>query len=171
MAAREEDGVDPRFDPMFQRGYDPEKHGTPRRRGASPPPPLHEVPPSARERAGAGASGETPRAAVEPTTLSTGNTAAHAEHAADGEHPEPSDRAPDPFRRALLILSLVSLACGLLALWHTLTEELDYSSRVDVVDRFLDELDSFLVVPLVTGGVLGLVIWLALGALRRRPDA
>jgi hypothetical protein len=87
----------------------------------------------------------------------------------EAEIAEPLPR--NPFRLALLVTSLVAIAGGGLALWHRLTDNQDGSFDTEHVALFVQQLLDALLGPLLTGGLIGLCLWLALGAVRRRDDA
>jgi hypothetical protein len=142
--------VDPRFDPVFQRGYDPAKHGRPR-------------PPRVEERREARVE-ERREARVEERREAT---------RLETPHPTP-DLDPDlpprnPFRLALLLTSLAALAVAGVLIWTQLTSDpLWYETPgSDVWARFWEELQAALIPALIVGGIAGLALWLGLGALRR----
>lgn len=140
MARAQDGGVDPRFDPQFQRGYDPKRHR---------PPAVEPV--------------ETEPEPVEPEPVDT--------PADDTSALEASAPAPrlNPFRLALLLASIASIGGGALVVWKRVTEDpYYYGVGFDVTETFVHQLVDALLVPLLTGGLLGLCIWLALGALRPR---
>jgi hypothetical protein len=120
--------VDPRFDPVFQRGYDPARHGGAFDEGATAPPPdaTLDDPPPRRIR----------------------------------------------YRLVLLLASAASLLAAGALIWHRITAdplESYYGSNPGILFR-LQLVDS-LVTPLLVAGLTGVILWLALGALRRRDDA
>jgi hypothetical protein len=141
--------VDPRFDPVFQRGYDPQKHGAPKRR-ARPP-------------------------RVEDERVETPATAPRDERtppaAAPVEQPEADEEAPrgrNPFRIALLLTSLGSIALSAYLLYLQLTRDplqQYYGNNTGRV--FWGQFVDSLMIPLLTAGFLGLILWLALGAVAR----
>ena len=154
MAGDRDAGVDPRFDPVFQRGYDPQKHRT--RTPKRPPP--------AEERA------EGTRLEAEPAEPATPVTAVAS------PVDEPDDITPrrNPFRLILLLASIAAIAGAGLLLWKRIETDPygGYGGYAGDVGRiFLDQLSDALLAPLLTGGLLGLCLWIALGALRRRDDA
>jgi hypothetical protein len=146
MAGNQDDGVDPRFDPVFQRGYDPSRH-RPRTASRAPSPPDAEPvePPVA-------ASVEAPPVEVETE---------------DEFEPRPRN----PYRLILLLVSIAAVAGAGLLLWKRIEAD-PYGGYGgyggDTAQVFVQQFTDSLLVPLLTGGVLGLCLWLALGALRRR---
>jgi hypothetical protein len=141
--------VDPRFDPVFQRGYDPEKHRT-------------------RIREHRPARTETPREEPRPAEVTAPEPApvVPAEEAED----EAAVARRNPFRLLLLLISLGAIAGAVALLWHRVTTDPYYfgAPASDKMALFMDELQSALLPSLTTGGLIGLTLWLALGALRRR---
>jgi hypothetical protein len=149
--------VDPRFDPQFQRGYDPEVHGTPRVEERSRVEERREAPrldtPGVEERHEAPGL-ETPR-----------------------EQPAPLDPPEEPTRRipyrlVLLLASVGSVLAAAVLLWQRITADpLDayYGSNPGIL--FRQQLIDSLLIPLLIAGLTGVILWLALGALQRRDDA
>jgi hypothetical protein len=157
-------GVDPRFDPVFQRGYDPKVHGERRARGAS-------------SRAPAPMPIETFRApeapkATEPSPPAPAQQPSSAETvlAADDHL---TMHARNPFRLALLIASVMSIASAALLIWNRIGEDSYYGgfSGTDAASLFRSQLLAAVPVPLLTGGLLGLILWLAIGAMSHRVRA
>jgi hypothetical protein len=146
MAEKRDAGVDPRFDPVFQRGYDPSQH-KPRAASRAPAPPKAEP-------------AETP---IEPPEVSTASTA----------EPVPDVEPPprNPYRWVLLGVSLAAIAGAAILLWKRIEQD-PYGGYGgyggDTAQVFVQQFTDSLLVPLLTGGLLGLCLWLALGALRRR---
>jgi hypothetical protein len=146
--------VDPRFDPQYQRGYDPEVHGAPRveeRRAA----PRLETPRVEERR-------EAPRLETAPEVVSTGSTAVPDD--------EPVRRIP--YRLVLLLASIASVLAAIVLLWQRVTADpLDayYGSNPGIL--FRQQLVDALMIPLLVAGLTGVILWLALGALRRVDDA
>jgi hypothetical protein len=149
MAANRDAGVDPRFDPVFQRGYDPSRHGSPARRAAARP--VAEP---------AEAPADTPVAATSDPPPA---------EAAGEDELEPRPR--NPYRVILLLVSLAAIAGAGVLLWNRIEQD-PYGGfggyGGDTARVFVQQFTDSLMVPLLTGGVLGLCLWLALGALRRR---
>ena len=159
MAADPDAGVDPRFDPVFQRGYDPSKHGGRRPRtsprhatGPTPVTPIRDEQPADVE-----ASVPVPDAAA------TATPDPPAEH-------ELALRARNPFRLALLIVSIVSIGAAALMIWYRVGEDVYYGgfSGTNQELLFRSQLIAALPVPLLTGGLLGVTLWLAIGAMAHR---
>lgn len=119
MAADRNADVDPRFDPVFQRGHD---------RGSAPDP---------------------------------------------SEEPAVEERLTrNPFRIALLAVSLVSILAGVLLLWHRVGDDTFDGgfSGLNQALLFRTQLIGALPIPLLAGGLLGVVLWLSIGALTHRDD-
>ncbi|MBX3195728.1 MAG: hypothetical protein R2717_01245 [Schumannella sp.] len=170
MADGRDAGVDPRFDPVFQRGYDPERHGT--RRGRRPEPEPRVRTDRLDERPSAGNPGDRPALApVSPT--------AHPEPGPDADAPAPDvedepdiPTGPNPFRLALLLVSVAAFIGSAAMLWVRLTgDPLDQYYGSDPGRMFRQQFVDALPVPLLTAGLIGLVLWLALGVVRSRRDA
>lgn len=155
MARKEDADVDPRFDPVFQRGYDPAQHRTRVR------PPV-ETP--ARESA-----------PTRPETFAPApDRAPSGDSALDERRPAELDDEPlrrNPFRLILLLTSVAAIGGAALLLWKRVAED-PYGGYGgvggDVAHVFFQQFVAALLGPLLTGGLLGLCLWLALGALRRR---
>jgi hypothetical protein len=133
-------GVDPRFDPMFQRGYDPKVHRRPPRVAE----PMRQPRPAP----------DSPQA--EPVDRQNSPAA-------------PETPARNPYRLALLLVSIAAIAGAALVLWRRLSEEPYYGTQTGSL--FTTQLLDNLTLPLLTGGIIGLCLWLALGAVQRRDDA
>jgi hypothetical protein len=150
MAADRDAGVDPRFDPQFQRGYDPSKHRTPRVPRAERREPREDVP--------------IPE--VGPTVVENVPSAS-----GDGVAEERVVPRRNPFRLILLLASLAAIAGAALLLWRRIETDPygGYGGYAgDVTRIFLDQFSDASLAPLLTGGLLGLCLWIALGALRAR---
>jgi len=184
MAERRDDGVDPRFDPVFQRGYDPERHGagrTSRAQRARPEPPQPDaaradavrIDPRAEERsqatrlnAAAASFAETApsRTAAVPSLLPP----------VESDEPGDGDSAPprqNPFRLALLLASLAALAAAVVLLWSRFAADpQDYYYGSNAGKLFQQQLVETLPGPLLIAGLAGLIAWLALGALAAAPS-
>jgi hypothetical protein len=161
MPADPDAGVDPRFDPVFQRGYDPSKHGGHRPRsaprhatGPTPVTPIRDEPPA--------------DVAEAPVTPRAPDVAAPAP-----VPPAEADltlQARNPYRLALLIVSIVSIGAAALMIWYRVGEDVYYGgfSGTNQELLFRSQLIAALPVPLLTGGVLGVTLWLAIGAMAHR---
>jgi hypothetical protein len=54
-------------------------------------------------------------------------------------------------------------------MWRQINDPYRYGATgTDVGAQFLQQFSDSLLVPLLTGGVIGLTLWLSIGALRRR---
>jgi hypothetical protein len=182
MAADRDAGVDPRFDPVFQRGYDPAKHGGRRPRAtarhATGPMPVSPV----REPA------VTPEAMAEPATAAATRSESRAPHpdavssdaglreagveSGDGpEHEdEPEPRGRNPFQLALLLVSIVAAGGSVWLYWRRFQEDpyggSGYSQTPN--DLFFYQIVDALMAPLLTGALVGFCLWLVLWAIRPR---
>lgn len=197
MADRE---LDPRFDPRYQRGFDPAVHDSDDARRSSlarPAPVRSDMVRSEYARPGS-ASVETsdPRQsslfspakpdspqrpvgseAVQPT-LRFHEPRGRGQGDADAAPVSPFDDevidddldfpARNPYRVALLVGSLASLLVGLVALWATANVQGDIYSRQDTVAIFVLSVANALAPALISGAVIGAVMWIALGAVLPR---
>jgi hypothetical protein len=160
MAGDRDAEVDPRFDPVFQRGYDPKVHGERRPRA-----PRHGTGP---------VNIETFREPAAPTAVEPPSPESLAPPLAVAPAAEPSSavaaeadlilHARNPFRLALLIVSIVSIGVAALMIWNRIGEDVYYGgfSGTDVPSLFRSQLLGAAPVPLLTGGMLGLILWLAI---------
>lgn len=125
--------VDPRFDPVFQRGYRPAK--------APAPAPADTAPADEGQ----------------------------ADDAAELDHrPHRGIR----YRLVLLVASVAAVVTGAALVWYRLTADpIDIDTGGDTVQLFRSQLVDSLVLPLLMAGLIGVILWLALGALRDRDDA
>jgi hypothetical protein len=151
MAEKRDASVDPRFDPVFQRGYDPQVHGGRRPRSAprhgTQPVPIVTTPPE-------------PVVAVPA-----------ADHGAELEAATPPAlSARNPFRIALLVTSVVLIVVAALMIWNKVGEDVYYGgfSGTNQGLLFRSQLIATLPVPLLTGGMIGVILWLAIGAISSR---
>jgi hypothetical protein len=152
--------VDPRFDPVFQRGYDPKLHE--RRRPRSAPRHGTEPVPIASHRQ----PDSEPEREPDPAPVSAG--------------PAPVERADldgdlvlqarNLWRLALLITSLVAIGISAWLIWTRIGEDAFYGgfSGTNQALLFRSQLVAALPVPLLTGGILGVILWLAIGAMAHR---
>lgn len=161
--------VDPRFDPLFQRGYDPARHRTkvPRVEERREAPPL---------RGEASRSVETP---AEPPNRRSDTLPAERSGSIDGSiDGQTSESADDlelprrnPYRLILLIASIACIGGAAVLFWRRV-EDTPYQSSYgpDVASTFAYQFTDALMVPLLTGGLLGFCLWLVLGAVKRADD-
>ena len=166
MSENRDTGVDPRFDPVFQRGYDPKVHGgrrvrTTARHATGPTPivsPRQSLAPVADSAA-------VPTPPVEPTPDVLPPAEPRGEPAIDL-----SLHTRNPFRLALLAVSIVSIAVAALLIWNRVGEDIYYGgfSGTNQGLLFRSQLFASLPVPMLTGGLLGLTLWVALGAMAHR---
>jgi hypothetical protein len=174
MAADRDAGVDPRFDPVFQRGYDPTVHGARRPRAvprhATAPTPVATARPKSPMREASDAASTVSAADVAETPESSDRPFA----AAPAAESDDTLRPRNPFRLALLVASILSIGGACLLIWNRIEENPYYQgfSGADVPSLFRSQLTEAALVPLLTAGLLGLALWLAIGALghRRRID-
>jgi hypothetical protein len=179
MAADRDAGVDPRFDPVFQRGYDPSKHGY-RRTHATPrhatgPTPVTPIRDAAAVRPDAPPAVDAPLQRPESSAESDPERATVLRpHAPE---PDVALHRRNPFRLALLVASIVAIGGAILLIWNRIEENPFYQgfSGTDVPRLFRSQLTEAALGPLLTVGLLGLCLWLALGAIgrgavRRRDD-
>jgi hypothetical protein len=148
--------VDPRFDPVFQRGYDPKLHGARRPRSA----PRSDAPPV--EIASHRQPEEPPVVSPpEPSLPAADPSAAPADLTLE---------ARNPWRLALLIASVVAIAISVWLIWTRIGEDAFYGgfSGTNQALLFRSQLVAALPVPLLTGGILGVILWLAIGAMAHR---
>jgi hypothetical protein len=161
--------VDPRFDPVFQRGYDPAKHGSKRARQADSPAPAEPARGEpASDPVGAAPSTPAPASSTEPAS-GVGET--------ENAFPEDATLDDPPPRRIRYRLVLLLVSIGLLLgagalVWQRVTAdplEGYYGSNPGILFRL--QLVDALVTPLLVAGLTGVTLWLVLGALGRRDDA
>lgn len=175
MTDTQDGGVDPRFDPRFQRGYDPEVHrtGAPRRPDPADAPVLRVTappitPPTARpaaprvERRGEQPGAERP----------TSDDALPSDDAEPGEETDDETRR-NPFLIALPVVSilLLALASALLVRNATPGQQGVTSSEDGVLDMVVAQLAYLAPQGLIAGAVVGLALWLALLAVSPRGRA
>jgi hypothetical protein len=164
MAGDRDAEVDPRFDPVFQRGYDPKVHGG--RRSHSTPRHATAPTPVARPMAVVPAPVDPPAAEKDARRL---ERVEPVERVDPMDYVEPVASHRNPFRLALLIGSVLAIGAAALIMWRQLNDPYRYGATgTDVGAQFLQQFTDSLLVPLLTGGLIGLTLWLAIGALQRR---
>lgn len=78
-------------------------------------------------------------------------------------------RARNPFRLALLLASVAAIGGAAVIMWNQLNDPYRYGPiNTDTGAQFLQQFTDSMLVPLLTGGLIGLTLWLAIGALQRR---
>jgi hypothetical protein len=182
MARKEDADVDPRFDPVFQRGYDPAQHGrSAHRQGSSshaassaapahdvrpltPTPKYHQAEPVITDAAGIAEAARPSHPATDPVGAVLNPVATE-----DDDEYEPPRR--NPYRLILLLTSLAAIGGAGLLFWKRLVAD-PYGGYGgyggDVAQLFFQQFVDALLTPLLTAGLLGVCLWLALGALKRR---
>lgn len=172
MAGERDAEVDPRFDPVFQRGYDPTVHGEHRPRTARGNEPVRAPFESLQDRAAPEHTDVPPRgrpAAEAPAPRPERQVAHDPAGAEPVAQPEPVAAHRNPFLLALLIASVLAIGAAALIMWRQINDPYRYGATgTDVGAQFLQQFSDSLLVPLLTGGVIGLTLWLSIGALRRR---
>ncbi|WP_294181080.1 hypothetical protein [uncultured Schumannella sp.] len=167
--------VDPRFDPRFQRGYDPERHAVPAeqapaRAAATPvakpepaepsePEPSEPDEPSRPEPS----SAEAPATASPPVPPPAG---AHVV-ADDGAAPSEATTATRA-RTALLALAVVMTLAAVLLMVSELTAEAVYFSSPSEWETFVILARGYAISPLLLGGIIALLGWIIVPSRRTR---
>jgi hypothetical protein len=154
----EDRSLDPRFDPRFQRGFDP----------ATMP-----VDPAILRAPVEEAGPVPPVSAVLPVL--SGHTeplgAAGDDEAAEDLGPGPGR---NPFRTTLLLASIGFLAVAVALLWWTANNQSAYltGSGVETAQGWMFQAITGIVPPAaIVAGFVGVAIWLGLGALAAAADA
>jgi hypothetical protein len=160
----EERPVDPRFDPRFQRGYDPATAPAP---SSVPRPPDDEPIRVAPVDPALPVGQPRVEARPEPERLDLDDES-------DDELAEPAAR--NPFRLALLIVSIALLAIAAAMLWWTANNQSAYlygSAFETAASWMVQQLMQVVPPAALVAGLLGLGAWLGLGALDalRAPEA
>lgn len=164
MADRE---LDPRFDPRYQRGFDPALHETPDDRRSSLSRPTAASPLDAAPAVAASAS-PVPRAQVlvpppVPPAAGLGELDQRGTWADDDTSLDAPTR--NPFRLALLVASLAAIAASAALVVATYRTSYSYSSTdTSPGELFLTQFPQYAYGPLFTVGLIGLVLWVAVGA-------
>jgi H+/Cl- antiporter ClcA len=138
--------VDPRFDPVFQRGYDPAVH-----------------PPVAR-RSVLRAPAAPPAIGLPPVPVAAPDSPAVAVEAVEADEPEPERR--NPWLLALLLVSIGLLVVAGLFLWSVGQNNFYSSGTPDAAEIMIQQLAYWLPPALIVAGVLGIILRVALGAVR-----
>jgi hypothetical protein len=154
----EERSLDPRFDPRYQRGFDPSTMPVEPETVRAPVEQVAPLPP---------ASPVSPRPTRHQERL---------EEDQDEEGDEEFEQAPtrNPFRLALLLLSIGFLALAAAILWWTANNQSAYlyGSAVETAQGWMfQSLTASLPAAAIVAGFVGLAIWLGLGALSAQADA
>ena len=170
MAADRDAGVDPRFDPVFQRGYDPAKHGG-RRPRTTPRHATAETPVTPiRESAATPDAMDRPADAADAVRDSRSPRHDPVAPIADVPQVDAEPRGRNPFRLALLLVSIVSGVGGAWLYWRRFQEDpygaSGYSQTPN--DLFFYQIVDALMAPLLTGALVGFCLWLVLWAIRPR---
>lgn len=133
--------VDPRFDPVFQRGYDPAQHGRPTTSRPASSAPI----------------------AAPPEDVATTVTPL-ADDAVDDELPA----ARNPWLLALLVASIAMLAAAGLLLYLLATSPNNQVNGRDALATVIQNLLYQAPPALITAGFVGVALRLSLGLLLRR---
>ena len=148
--------------PGSTRGSTPSSSAVTIRHGMGRPAPAGPLRPPAPEAPSGPVPSDGARQPDEPGRLD--REVAHEE----GEAPR-----RNPYRVILLLVSLAAIAGAAALLWKRIAED-PYGGfggyGGDTGQVFLQQFIDSLMVPLLTGGLLGLCLWFALGALRRPDD-
>ena len=147
------DDVDPRFAPEYQRGYDPARHGTPRRtRSPEPSPPVGD------------ARGGFP----EPET---------ATRVTDAATPDEAELPDEPPRRNPVLVALPVMGIALVAAFVVVLVvlipafERNFTGPTSVDEVALLTIAPGVLPALLVGGLLAITIWLTLLSIQpRRGD-
>lgn len=145
--------VDPRFDPVFQRGYDPAVH-----------------PPVGRRSVLRGSAARPAASTVPVPVIPPMPQAAPAEvtpPVAEAElEPEPEVRLRNPWLLALLLVSIGLLVAAGVFLWSVGQRNIYSSGNPDAAEIMVQQLAYMLPPALIVAGVLGIMLRIALGAVR-----
>lgn len=167
----QDDAVDPRYDPRFQRGYDPEAHRAPATRGGGRdvPPVLRSAPHAApRVEPTGGRSGER---LAGPPGVEPLQPAGRADDADPTEDDGESRRNPYLIVLPALSVLVLLLAAGILHRNATSGQLGVTTSDSGVLDLLLAQLAYLAPQGLIAGGVVGFALWLALLAVLPRGRA
>ncbi len=162
--------LDPRFDPRYQRGFDPALHETPDDRDA---------PRSSLSRPTALAQASTPAPLYQGEAAAPYAGPPGLERAAvldeldprDADEPDDLDSDDElersrlnPFRLALLLVSLAALVAASALFGMLVTSYSTGFSSDTFTQIFFYQVASTAPAPLISGGILGIVLWIASGA-------
>lgn len=152
MADDEAPEVDPRFDPVFQRGYDPAVHAPVARRSVLRTPAA--VPAPLPEPAAAAPAVSAPVSEAPPVL---------------DEEAEDAPSRRNPWLLALLLVSIAFLVIAGTFLWAIGQRDIySYSAQPSAGELMLQQLWYQLPPGLITAGLLGIVLRIALGAIKGR---
>jgi hypothetical protein len=152
----EERSLDPRFDPRYQRGFDPST--------------LPVEPDTLR--APAEDAGPVPPASPVPAPTVRDQGRLDDDERDDEELGQVPTR--NPFRLALLLVSIGFLVLAAAILWWTANNQSAYlyGSAVESAQGWMfQSLTSTLPAAAIVAGFVGFAIWLGLGALAAKTDA
>jgi hypothetical protein len=152
----EERSLDPRFDPRFQRGFDPATMPVEPETLRAP---VEEV-------------GPVPPASPVPAAV-TREAERHGDLGSDDEESEPAP-ARNPFRMALLLVSVGFLVLAAATLWWTATNQNAYlyGSAIETAQGWMFQaLTGIVPSAAILAGFVGIAIWLGLGALAAKGEA
>lgn len=168
----DDSGIDPRYAAQFQRGFDPAQHPT-----AAPVKPT----PSGPVRLAGGPVASAERVPdgpiVRPRVVAPAEPVRISSEAAHDEGDEAADEEPVPWWRRRPIAEWVLLAASLLLVvlaFATFAEQVERQNEgfgPDVGDALVYLLVMALPGPLFLGGVVGLLLWVALRAVDARRRA
>ena len=154
----EERSLDPRFDPRYQRGFDPSTMPVEPETLRAPVEQVGPVPP---------ASTVPPPPTRERERLGT-------DDGGDGDEEFVPGSSRNPFRLALLLVSIGFLVLAAAILWWTANNQSAYlyGSAVETAQGWMfQSLTTTLPPAAIVAGFVGLAIWLGLGALGAKAAA
>lgn len=164
-----DDAVDPRFDPRFQRGYDPRRHGTaplrPPRHEAPPPVIPAPVVPAARQPPTLEPNPAPPPTIKPQVEVAPGDPAPEAPESPAGDDFEAPPRRNVPLL-ALLVVGIASMLMALALVAAELHAQTAFtSSQPELSEMFWQYARAMAPQPLFAGGVAAVVAWLITRAL------
>jgi len=151
----EERSLDPRFDPRYQRGFDPATMPVDPETLRAPVEEIGAVPPT------------SPVVPVQ-------QEAVRLEPDDDEDHELAALSTRNPFRLALLFVSIGFLVLATALLWWTATNQSAYlsGSAAETAQGWMfQSLTGILPPAAIVAGFVGIAIWLGLGALDARANA